>query len=78
MDYVCVNLYILLFQNNTKKNKFVRDLVREVCGFAPYEKRTVELLKVSKDKRALKFLKKKVNWLKLIWKTLFKIKLYIL
>merc|ERR1712212_1300815 len=36
--------------NNTKKNKFVRDLVREVCGFAPYEKRTVELLKVLKKK----------------------------
>merc|ERR1712071_482485 len=46
--------------NNTKHNKFVRDLVREVMGFAPYEKRTIELLKVSKDKRALKFLKKRL------------------
>merc|ERR1711976_605747 len=46
---------------NTKKNKFVRDIVREVMGFAPYEKRTMELLKVSKDKRALKFLKKKLG-----------------
>ncbi|KAL7637168.1 UNVERIFIED_CONTAM: hypothetical protein RMT77_011880 [Armadillidium vulgare] len=45
----------------TKKNKFVRDIVREVCGYAPYEKRTIELLKVSKDKRALKFLKKKLG-----------------
>ena len=32
-------------------------------GFAPYEKRTIELLKVSKDKRALKFLKKRVSGL---------------
>jgi len=45
----------------TKHAKFVRDLVREVCGFAPYEKRAMELLKISKDKRALKFCKKKVR-----------------
>jgi len=45
----------------TKHTKFVRDLVREVCGFAPYEKRVMELLKISKDKRALKFCKKKVS-----------------
>ncbi|TOF78246.1 hypothetical protein CGJ15_26610, partial [Vibrio parahaemolyticus] len=45
----------------TKHNKFVRDIVREVMGFAPYEKRTIELLKVSKDKRALKFLKKRLG-----------------
>lgn len=52
---------VLYLQKNTKHNKFVRDLVREVMGFAPYEKRTIELLKVSKDKRALKFLKKRVS-----------------
>jgi len=45
----------------TKHAKFVRDLVREVCGFAPYEKRAMELLKISKDKRALKFCKKKLG-----------------
>ncbi len=33
---------------------FVRDLVCEVCGQAPYEKRLIELLKVQRDKRALK------------------------
>jgi len=32
-----------------------------VCGHAPYEKRAMELLKVSKDKRALKFLKRRVS-----------------
>lgn len=36
----------------TKHSKFVRDMIREVCGFAPYERRAMELLKVSKDKRA--------------------------
>jgi len=45
----------------TKHNRFVRDMVREVCGSAPYEKRAMELLKVSKDKRALKFLKRRLG-----------------
>lgn len=35
----------------TTHNKFVRDLVREVVGFAPYERRAMELLRISKDKR---------------------------
>ncbi|XP_036110244.1 60S ribosomal protein L36-like [Molossus molossus] len=45
----------------TKHTKFVRDMIREVCGFAPCERRAMELLKVSKDKRALKFIKKRVG-----------------
>ncbi|CAH0399570.1 unnamed protein product [Chilo suppressalis] len=45
----------------TKHSKFVRDLVREVVGHAQYEKRAMELLKVSKDKRALKFLKRRLG-----------------
>uniref|UniRef100_A0A1D1Z646 60S ribosomal protein L36 n=1 Tax=Anthurium amnicola TaxID=1678845 RepID=A0A1D1Z646_9ARAE len=45
----------------TKHTKFVRDLVREVMGHAPYEKRAMELLKVSKDKRALKYLKRRLG-----------------
>ncbi|XP_052603393.1 60S ribosomal protein L36-like [Peromyscus californicus insignis] len=45
----------------TKHTKFVRDMIREVCGFTPYERRAMELLKVSKDKRALKFIKKRVG-----------------
>lgn len=45
----------------TKHTKFVRDLIREVMGHAPYEKRAMELLKVSKDKRALKYLKRRVS-----------------
>merc|ERR1712168_1368797 len=44
-----------------KRVKFIRDVVQEVCGLAPYEKRTIELLKVYKDKRALKFLKKRLG-----------------
>ncbi|XP_036599559.1 60S ribosomal protein L36-like [Trichosurus vulpecula] len=45
----------------TKHTKFVRHMIREVCGFAPYERHAMELLKVSKDKRALKFIKKRVG-----------------
>merc|ERR1712188_356189 len=41
--------------------KFVRDVVREVAGFAPYEKRAIELLKIQKDKRCLKFCKKRLG-----------------
>ncbi|XP_051049980.1 60S ribosomal protein L36-like [Phodopus roborovskii] len=46
----------------TKHTKFLWDMIPEVCGFAPYERqqRAMELLKVSKDKRALKFIKKRV------------------
>merc|ERR1739845_254177 len=45
----------------TKHAKFIRDIVREVSGFAPYERRAIELLRISKDKRALKFCKKRLG-----------------
>jgi len=45
----------------TKHAKFVRDIVREIAGFSPYERRCQELLKISKDKRALKFCKKRLG-----------------
>merc|ERR1712098_40564 len=45
----------------TKHAKFVRELVRELVGFAPFERRCQELLKISKDKRALKFCKKRLG-----------------
>ncbi|ORZ33768.1 ribosomal protein L36e, partial [Catenaria anguillulae PL171] len=44
--------------------KFIRSLVREVSGFAPYEKRVMELLKNSKDKRARKLAKKRLGTLR--------------
>jgi len=44
-----------------KRVGFVREVIREVAGFAPYEKRTMELLKVGKEKRALKLLKVKLG-----------------
>lgn len=63
-DHVANLCLCILFplQRLTKHSKFVRDMIRDVCGFAPYERRAMELLKVSKDKRALKFIKKRVRF----------------
>ena len=43
-----------------KRTRLIREVVRDVAGLAPYERRVTELLKVGKDKRALKLCKKKV------------------
>ncbi|KAG2156127.1 ribosomal protein L36e [Suillus clintonianus] len=45
------------------KNKFVRSVVREVSGFAPYERRVLELLRNAKDKKARKLTKKRLGTL---------------
>ncbi|KAJ2234283.1 ribosomal protein L36 [Coemansia sp. RSA 1722] len=50
--------------NHSTHNKFVRDLVREVAGYAPYERRIMELLKNSRDKRARKLGKKRLGTLR--------------
>ncbi|EFA79448.1 S60 ribosomal protein L36 [Heterostelium album PN500] len=59
-----LNLYLLgifVYLLVTKRVSVVRDIIREVAGFAPYERRIQELLKSGLDKRALKVAKKKVN-----------------
>merc|ERR1711886_15918 len=43
------------------KVKLARDVIRDVCGFAPYERRAMELLSQGFDKRALKFCKKRLG-----------------
>ena len=35
--------------------------MKEVAGLAPYEKRIAELLRIGKDKRALKYAKQKLG-----------------
>ncbi|KAK2069481.1 hypothetical protein P8C59_004061 [Phyllachora maydis] len=44
-----------------KRTSFVRDIVKEVAGLAPYERRVIELLRNSKDKRARKLAKKRLG-----------------
>ncbi|KAJ3021159.1 60S ribosomal protein L36 [Thoreauomyces humboldtii] len=44
-----------------KRTKFVRELIREVAGYSPYEKRIMELLKNSADKRARKLAKRRLG-----------------
>lgn len=45
------------------RTKFVRSIVREVAGFSPYERRVMELLRNSKDKKARKLTKKRLGTL---------------
>ncbi|KAJ6485106.1 ribosomal protein L36e, partial [Mycena vitilis] len=45
------------------KTKFVRAVVREVAGFSAYERRVMELLRNSKDKKARKLTKKRLGTL---------------
>ncbi|KAL5611594.1 hypothetical protein BROUX41_000822 [Berkeleyomyces rouxiae] len=45
----------------SKRTAFVRDVVKEVAGLAPYERRVIELLRNSKDKRARKLAKRRLG-----------------
>jgi len=45
------------------KTKLVRSTVREVVGFSAYERRVMELLRNSKDKKARKLTKKRLGTL---------------
>ncbi|KDN41062.1 putative 60S ribosomal protein L36 [Tilletiaria anomala UBC 951] len=42
----------------------IRSVIREVAGFAPYERRAMELIRNSKDKRARKFIKRRIGTLR--------------
>eukprot|EP00927_Polykrikos_kofoidii_P011826 TRINITY_DN1505_c0_g1_i1.p1 TRINITY_DN1505_c0_g1~~TRINITY_DN1505_c0_g1_i1.p1 ORF type:complete len:119 (+),score=16.25 TRINITY_DN1505_c0_g1_i1:22-357(+) len=49
---------------NSVRNKLAKEVVREVAGFAPYERRMIELLKIGTagtQKRALKLAKKRLG-----------------
>jgi large subunit ribosomal protein L36e len=51
------------YRKGTKsaRAQFVRDIVREVAGLAPYERRVIELIRNSQEKRARKLAKKKLG-----------------
>ena len=54
----------ILEQTKGKRVGVIRDIIREICGLAPYEKRVLDILKgggASSEKRAYKFAKRRVR-----------------
>jgi hypothetical protein len=49
-------------QKQGKHVKFVREIIRELAGMSPLERRAVELLKNGRDKRVLKLCKRRVSF----------------
>ncbi|CUM66196.1 uncharacterized protein PRCAT00003854001 [Priceomyces carsonii] len=45
----------------SKRTEFVRNIVKEVSGLAPYERRLIELIRNSGEKRAKKLAKKRLG-----------------
>ncbi|KAK0534233.1 ribosomal protein L36 [Tilletia horrida] len=48
----------------SQRSQTIKSVIREVAGFAPYERRAMELIRNSKDKRARKFVKKRLGTLR--------------
>ncbi|TNJ27402.1 Ribosomal protein L36-1 [Giardia muris] len=46
------------------KTIFVRDVIHECTGLAPYELHIIELLKMNKDRHALRYAKKRLGSIK--------------
>ena len=48
-------------KSSGKRTKVVREVIHEVCGWAPYERRAMDLLKLDKRRTARCFLKKRLG-----------------
>ncbi|OHS93918.1 ribosomal protein L36e [Tritrichomonas foetus] len=48
-------------KSSGKHNKFVREVVHELSGWAPYERRAMDIIKLGKNKLARSFLKKRLG-----------------
>lgn len=46
------------------REQVAKGIAREICGYAPYEKRALDLVKQGEDKKARKFLKKRLGSLR--------------
>jgi hypothetical protein len=58
-------IWNFILQRLTKRTALVRGIISEVCGMSPYEKRLLDMLKVSgasADKRMYKFAKRRVSY----------------
>merc|ERR1712203_356316 len=44
-----------------QRQKVCQEVIRDVAGYAPYEKRAMELLRNRLDKRALRYCKKRIG-----------------
>ena len=56
---------LLISQRVSKKTKLVRELISEVVGLSPYEKRLIDMLKTggaSAEKRMYKYAKRRVSF----------------
>jgi Ribosomal protein L36e len=61
---ITVHIAFFVSQSLSKRTKMVRDLIGEVVGLSPYEKRLLDMLKtggVSSEKRMYKFAKRRVR-----------------
>ena len=61
LQFCLTSLNFLFFQPTSKKAKFTKEVVREVAGFAPYERRLIDLCRNNLDKRALRLAKRKLG-----------------
>ncbi|CAL5981859.1 Ribosomal_protein L36 [Hexamita inflata] len=43
------------------RNMLVKEVVHECMGFAPYERRLLELLRLNKDRQAVRFANKRIG-----------------
>lgn len=48
-------------RSSGKHNKLVREVVHELAGWAPYERRAMDIIKLGKTKTARAFLKKRLG-----------------
>lgn len=47
-----------------EKTQLARNIAKEICGFAPYEKKAIDFARRGEEKKMRKFLKKRLGTLK--------------